>query len=67
MTYTQTDYNAWRANFGNTAAGAAAVADTFSAAVSANIPEPGALLLTAMAMSLCRLPGPFTVVFRRRR
>jgi hypothetical protein len=50
-TYTQADYNIWRANFGRSAAGAAAVADTFSAASSANIPEPAALLLSAMALA----------------
>jgi hypothetical protein len=66
-TYTQADYDAWRANFGRTAAGAAAVAEAMSATDSGNIPEPGAVLLTAMALFLCRLPGPFTVHFRRRR
>jgi hypothetical protein len=65
--YSQSDYNLWRANFGRSAAGAAAVGNTLGATNSGNIPEPGALLLTAMALFLCRLPGPFTVLFRRRR
>jgi hypothetical protein len=48
-TYTQADYNAWRANFGTTAAGAAAVADSLSADGSQRIPEPTAAVLAALA------------------
>jgi uncharacterized protein YjbI with pentapeptide repeats len=51
-TYTQTDYNTWRANFGKTAARAPAVADTFANASSANIPEP----VTAAILSFALLP-----------
>jgi hypothetical protein len=39
-TYTQADYDTWRANFGRSAAGAEAVADTFVNGSSTNIPEP---------------------------
>jgi outer membrane protein assembly factor BamB len=51
-TYTQTDYDAWRANFGQTAAGAAAVADTFANGSSASIPEP----VTAAMVPFALLP-----------
>jgi uncharacterized protein YjbI with pentapeptide repeats len=61
-TYTQTDYDAWRANFGRSAAGAAAVADTFSAASSANIPEPTSLALAALAFA----PALLSLGSRRR-
>jgi hypothetical protein len=57
-TYTQAGYDVWRANFGRTAAGAAAVADTFANGSSANIPEP----ITAAILSIGLLP----VCFARR-
>ncbi len=50
-TYTQTDYDAWRANFGKTAAGAAAVAD-FGLERFAHVPEP----MTAALLFLGLLP-----------
>jgi hypothetical protein len=60
--YTQDHYAEWRASFGQSAAGAVAVDNTDSG----NVPEPGALLLTGMSLFLCRLPGPFRGLFRRR-
>jgi hypothetical protein len=48
-TYTQSDYNTWRANFGHSAAGAVAVADSFANVGSANIPEPTGVALLASA------------------
>jgi hypothetical protein len=53
MTYTQADYNILRANFGRSAAGAAAVADTLGKGNPGSIPEPAsALLLFVGVMSL---------------
>ena len=62
--YTQADYAAWRANFGATAAGAAAV---IKATVNVAVPETTAMLLAGLALFVCQMPGPFTVLFRRRR
>jgi hypothetical protein len=47
--FTQDDYNTWRANFGATAAGAAAVAQP---PIQSAIPEPTALALGAIALVL---------------
>ena len=44
----ESGYNTWRANFGATAAGAAAVARTA-------VPEPGSALLAAVAIAACGL------------
>jgi uncharacterized membrane protein len=47
--YMQDDYNIWRANFGATAAGAAAVAQS---PLQSPVPEPTALALAALAIAL---------------
>jgi outer membrane protein assembly factor BamB len=46
-TYTQADYNTWRANFGRSAAGAAAVAESSSDRSFASLPEPTSVVLLA--------------------
>ena len=64
-TYTQTDYDVWRAHFGQTAgSGAAGYALRASAEpLSADVPEPQAtvliaLLITAFVFDPCRLGRP---------
>jgi hypothetical protein len=54
ITYTQADYDLWRANFGQTAgSGAAGYALRASAEpLSAGVPEPSALLMSLTAMIL---------------
>jgi outer membrane protein assembly factor BamB len=49
-TYAQTDYDTWRANFGRSAAGAAAVADTPSTHRPTSIPEPVSAALVIFAV-----------------
>jgi hypothetical protein len=49
-TYTQADYDAWRANFGRSAAGPAAVAG------SLNIPEPTGVSLLMIGLAVAYLP-----------
>jgi uncharacterized membrane protein len=49
-TYTQAGYDVWRANFGRTAAGAAAVADSISGSRASNIPEPTCWILFVVAL-----------------
>jgi hypothetical protein len=44
-TFTQGEYDVWRANFGKTVAGAAALADTPSTESSTTIPEPVSAVL----------------------
>jgi hypothetical protein len=52
-TYTQDDYDLWRANFGQTAVGGAAV--SAAASLAQAVPEPTALLLLVMAFAGCSL------------
>jgi hypothetical protein len=47
--YTQDDYNTWRANFGTTTAGAAAVARS---PLQSAVPEPSALSLTVLLLAM---------------
>jgi hypothetical protein len=47
-TYTQTDYDAWRANFGQTIGSGAALPS--AEPLSAAVPEPATLTLLIMAM-----------------
>jgi hypothetical protein len=56
-TYTHTDYDAWRANFGRTAAGAAAVAEAISASSVANVPEPVNAALFVLSLLPCGFSG----------
>jgi hypothetical protein len=51
-TYTQTDYDAWRANFGRTPAGAAAVANATGAESSGNVPEPASTAMVFVSVVL---------------
>jgi hypothetical protein len=46
--YTQADYNTWRQNFGATAAGAAAVAQS---PPQSSVPEPNGLQLTVLMIA----------------
>ena len=51
-TYTQNDFNVWRANFGHTAGGSGAA---FATSQSAAVPEPASLWLGLVAAALLRL------------
>jgi hypothetical protein len=51
-TYTQACYHTWRANFGQSAIGAAAVDDALIAEYGSITPEPGTLILLSLATPL---------------
>jgi hypothetical protein len=65
-TYSQADYNAWRANFGRSAAGAAAVADAGGNSNTLSVPEPLTAALAALSvLSLSTLHRRFVLRLRQ--